>query len=115
MSIYNTLAGALVIGAMLLIGSGVVFVLTRIERALRTPRGRADTRRVLKSALGIALFLAACIGFSRFSFESAFDSTHHSFVPSDEIRWEPVGELPTTSFDRFDYGSVSNAELARRS
>ena len=114
MSIYNTLAGALVIGAMLLIGSGVVFVLTRIEQALHTPRARADTCRVLKSALGIALFLAACIGFSRFSFESAFDSTH-AFVPSDEVRWEPVGELPTTSFDRFDYGSVSNAELARRS
>ncbi len=114
MDIYNTFAGALVIGAMLLIGSGVVFVLTRIERLIVGARRRASTRRMLTSALGIALFAAVCIGLGRFSFERAFDRTQ-AFIPSNEVRWGPVSERPTTSFDRFDYGSASNAEIARRS
>ena len=114
MDIYNTLAGALVIGAVLLISSGVFFIMTLIEQTLRSARGRAAARRVAKSALAVALFLAVCFGLGRFSFERAFDSTH-AFVPSDEVHWEPVGELPSTSFDRFDYGSASNAEIARRS
>ncbi|MBW2271425.1 MAG: hypothetical protein JRH16_22965 [Deltaproteobacteria bacterium] len=114
MDIYNTFVGALVIGAILLIGSGVVFALTRGEALLRAARQRAGTRRMLMSGVGIALFLAACIGLGRFSFEHAFDRTQ-AFIPANEVRWEPVGELPTTSFDRFDYGSASNAELARRS
>ena len=114
MDIYNTVAGALVIGAVLLVGSGLVFVMTRIEQTLRSVRGRAAARRVVRSALGIALFVALCFGLGRFSFERAFDSTH-AFVPRDQVRWEPAGKLPMTSFDRFDYGSASNAEIARRS
>ena len=114
MDIYNTVAGALVIGAVLLVGSGVVFVTARIEQTLRSVRGRATTRRVARSALGIAVFVALCFGLGRFSFERAFDSTH-AFIPSNEVRWEPAGELPIPSFDRFDYGSASNAEIARRS
>jgi hypothetical protein len=114
MDIYNSVAGALVIGTLLLVGSGVLFVVTRIEQTLRSLRARAATRRVAHSALGIALFVAVCFGLGHLSFERAFDSTH-AFVPSNEVRWEPAGELPIPSFDRFDYGSASNAEIARRS
>ncbi len=114
MDIYNSVAGALVIGTMLLVGSGVLFVVTRIDQTLRSLRARAATRRVAQSALGIALFVAVCFGLGHLSFEQAFDSTQ-AFVPSNPVRWQPVGELPITSFDRFDYGSASNAEIARRS
>jgi hypothetical protein len=114
MNLYNTFAGALMMSVMLLIGSGVVFIGTRLEQAFRSARGRASARQVAKSALGIALFVGLWLGFGHLSFSQAFDSTH-GFVPREEVRWRPVGAQPTTSFDRFDYGSASNAEISRRS
>jgi hypothetical protein len=114
MDIYNTLAGALVIGSMLLIGSGVVFLFSGVERAFATAARRAKIRRALKSTLGIVLFVAASIAVGRFSFERAYDSSR-AYVPRNEVRWEPAGQVPTSSFDRFDSGSASNAELSHRS
>ena len=58
MEIYNILAGALVLGVMLLIGSAVTFALIATERALRTARGRAAARRVLTMAAGACLLPA---------------------------------------------------------
>ena len=113
MDLYNTFAGALVIGSMLLIGSSVIFAFAWIDETVSSARSRARTGRAFTSSIGIVLFVVASIAFGSFAFESAFDSSG-AFVPGDEIRWEPAGQLPTTSFDRFDYGSASNAELAQR-
>lgn len=114
MDIYNTFAGALVLGTMLLIGSAAIYILTTLERTLRTPSGRDRVRRLVKSALGIAAVTGLAYGLGSLAFERAFDSPP-VYVPRDEVRWEPAGKPPTASFDRFEYGSASNAELAQRS
>lgn len=116
MDLYYTLAGALVIGTFLLIGSGVVYVGTRIEHTVREV-SRPATRRSAASAVGIALVVALWLGFGSFSFSHAFDRTADAYVPPAGVDWEPAGAAPApaTRFDRFDYGSVSNAALSRRS
>ena len=53
MDIYNSVAGALVIGTMLLVGSGVLFVVTRIDQT-RQFYGRGGAK---VSAMGIARVL----------------------------------------------------------
>ena len=113
MDLYHTFAGALVLGAMLLIGSGIVLAVTLIDRTLRSARSRTVARRHLRSVLGIALFAALCVGFGRVAFDSAFD-TKKTYVPIPEVRWEPATVPAPTRFDRFDHGSASNAEFTRR-
>ena len=120
MDLYYTLAGALVLGTLLLIGSATVLVITRAPRAARALRQRftrasIQQRRALLSGLGVAVAVALWLGLASLSFQSAFDRTPQAFVPPSSVEWEPAGEQPSTSFDRFEYGTVSNAALSRRS
>ena len=114
MDLYYTVAGALVIGSLLLLSSAVVYTGVLLERGVRA-LARPESRRITLSLLGLALMLALWVGLGSLSFDRAFERTAEAYVPPAGIDWEPVGNAPTTSFDRFDYGSVSNAALARRS
>ncbi len=114
MDVYYTVAGALVIGTMLLLGSLTVSLATRVQEAARNLRA-PESRRTAASVAAVALIVGLWLGFGSLSFSSAFERTTEAYVPPPGIDWEPVGSLPSTGFDRFDYGTATNAALSRRS
>lgn len=122
MELYYTFAGALVLGAMMLTGSALVFLATRGPRAARrlipaiaAVRASKEARHTALSGLSVALVVALWLGFGSFTFLRAYDPSADVFVPSASIEWEPASPASITSFDRFDYGTATNAALARRS